>query len=391
MERVKKLFKAALRSVILGDKNGAPLLLQASNEELSELYKIAESQDLCHIVARALMELGLPKDKELSARYQKAFGLAVYRTATIEAELKVLTDALESAAIPFIPLKGSVLRAYYPEPWMRTSCDIDLLVKESDLQVAIGYLTRELGYKKKYGNQHDVSLYSESGVHLELHYLLVEEGRAVKAPELLASVWDYADVREGYEYCQDLSDPMFYLYHIAHTAKHLEASGSGVRQIVDLYLLDRLDSADKSGREELLRRAGLDKLCAALTALADVWLSDGEYTESLSELEDYLLASGVYGNHQHSVENSWDKQNGGRFPKLRYLFSRLFLPYSTLKYCYPVLQRFPVLFPFMQVWRWIDRIFSGKGKKAAAELRIVSGMEAGKSTKTRKLFDDLGL
>ena len=47
--------------------------------------------------------------------------IAIYRYEKINYELNRLRSALNEAQIPFIPLKGSVLRQYYPEPWMRTS------------------------------------------------------------------------------------------------------------------------------------------------------------------------------------------------------------------------------------------------------------------------------
>ena len=43
-------------------------------------------------------------------------------------------NALEKAQIPFVPLKGSVIRKYYPEAWMRTSSDIDVLVHKEDVE-----------------------------------------------------------------------------------------------------------------------------------------------------------------------------------------------------------------------------------------------------------------
>lgn len=64
----------------------------------------------------------------------------------INHEYNRICDALESVEISFLPLKGSVLRQYYPEPWMRTSCDIDILVHENDLEKTTEYLVRDLGY-----------------------------------------------------------------------------------------------------------------------------------------------------------------------------------------------------------------------------------------------------
>jgi hypothetical protein len=48
-------------------------------------------------------------------------------------EFERICLVLEKAKIPHIPLKGSVLRKLYKEPWLRTSCDIDILVQEETL------------------------------------------------------------------------------------------------------------------------------------------------------------------------------------------------------------------------------------------------------------------
>ena len=79
-----------------------------------------------------------------------------------------------------MPLKGSVLRASYPQDWMRTSCDIDILVHREDLERAVELLVEKKQYRREVTNLCDVSLYAPSGVHLELHYDLVLENRSEK-------------------------------------------------------------------------------------------------------------------------------------------------------------------------------------------------------------------
>lgn len=101
-----------------------------TDEELAKLYKLSKSHDLAHLVGDALIKNNLIGDGEIKAKFQKQIMLAVYRYEKINYELGRLRKVLNEAEIPFIPLKGSVLRRYYPEPWMRTSCDIDVLVHE---------------------------------------------------------------------------------------------------------------------------------------------------------------------------------------------------------------------------------------------------------------------
>ncbi len=128
-----------------------------TDEEFAKLYKLAKSHDLAHLVGDALIKNDLIGDGEIKAKFQKRIMLAVYRYEKINYELGRLRETLNEAKIPFIPLKGSVLRRYYPEPWMRTSCDIDVLVNESDLERAISALTSAAGYKNRFKKAHTMS------------------------------------------------------------------------------------------------------------------------------------------------------------------------------------------------------------------------------------------
>ena len=84
---------------------------------------MSAKHDVIHLLA-----LGLKQNELISkenSEIEKYILKAVFRYERLRYEYNNLCDALEKAQIPFIPLKGSVIRKYYPEAWMRTSCDID--------------------------------------------------------------------------------------------------------------------------------------------------------------------------------------------------------------------------------------------------------------------------
>ena len=103
------------------DRTGDKSQYELTDEELAKLYKLSKSHDLAHLVGDALTKNNLIGDGEVKAKFQRQIMLAVYRYEKINYELGRLRKVLNEAKIPFIPLKGSVLRKYYPEPWMRTS------------------------------------------------------------------------------------------------------------------------------------------------------------------------------------------------------------------------------------------------------------------------------
>ena len=74
---------------------------------------------------------------ELMAELEKAELTAAWRVRNIENEQGRVRKCLEEAEIPFILLKGAVVRDFYPEAWMRTSSDIDVLVPRGELSHAV--------------------------------------------------------------------------------------------------------------------------------------------------------------------------------------------------------------------------------------------------------------
>ena len=356
-----------------------------SKEETLQLYKLSKAHDLAHLVGNALIKNDLIDDNEIRAKFQKQTMLAVYRYETINYELDCLRRVLNEAQILFIPLKGSVLRQYYPEPWMRTSCDIDILVQESDLERAVAVLREKLSYREEAKGPHDIGLFSESGVHLELHYSLVEANRVQKIESVLQSVWEGATPVSGTsEYL--LSDEMFYYYHIAHMAKHFVVTGGcGVRPFLDIWVLNHHVSHDPEARRALLAQGGLLTFAAEAKTLSEVWFGEGEHTDLTRQMQDFLLRGGAYGTTQNRVAVQQVRRGG----KVRYALSRIWLPYEILKYRYPSLCGKRILLPLYEIRRWFALAFGTSAKRSISELKFNSSMTGAEQAKTGEMLSKL--
>lgn len=382
---IKRILFLLIRSAISGEKLTDGEFRAASAEELSELFKLAEKHDVDHLVAQGLRQNGLLP--EAAAMLDKCILKAVYRYQQLKYDREKLLSALDAAKIPHLPLKGAVLQGYYPKPWMRTSCDVDVLVKREHLEDATAYLLRELSYTEKERATHDISFTTTSGNSMELHFDLVEEGRANSASEVLGSVWSDARLSEGSEYRYEVSDAFFYFYHIAHMAKHFECGGCGIRPFVDLWILDSRSGIDASLRDELLLRGGLLKFANAARRLADVWFAGEAEDELTARMSDFLLHGGAYG----SSDNRVALQQGKRGGRIGYIFSRLFIPYSKLKLYYPVLERHPYLMPLMQVRRWFMLLRPDVAKMAKSEIAANKTIGKGEAERMQAFMKDIGL
>jgi len=352
------------------------------------LYTLAKRQDLAHMVGYALSKQGLlDLEHEVIQKFEKQQFLALYRYEQSQYELTALSGALEEEGIPFLPLKGAVIRPYYPEPWMRTSCDLDILVHKESLREAADALTRRLGYQSQGVGAHDLSMYTPAGVHIELHFELWDEDREAPYSELLKQAWDYAEPAEGCQYQHILRDEMYYYYHMAHMAKHLEDGGCGVRPFLDLWLLTHRLAAKAEARQRLLKQGGLAPFDEAARRLCEVWFSEAEHDELSLRLEQFLLQGGVYGNQENYISIHQEKEGG----KLAFALRKIFLPYSILKIQYPVCAKHKWLTPICELRRWGKLIFCGGVKRSVRELQVNASVTPEQVRNANDLLRQIGL
>lgn len=384
-QRTIQILFTLLRSAICGMKLTEEERTNYSSDLLPDLLKISSKHDVDH-----LLVLGLKQNELISkenADIEKCILKAVYRYERIRYELENLYAELEKAQIPFLPLKGSVLRKYYPEAWMRTSCDIDVFVHEKDSEKAKSVLVKDYGYVYQGKGSHDISLFSPDEVHIELHYDLVEDGFANAAPTVLERVWDTAVVKDGFAYCYRMPDEMFYFYHIAHMAKHFENGGCGIRPFIDLWLLDNIEGADTYKRDEVLADGGLLQFANVSRKLSRIWFG-GEKSDKLSlQMQNFILRGGVYGSADNRVALQ-QKKKGGR---MGYILSRVFIPYAKLKRYYPILEKHRWLTPFMQVRRWFMLLRPDVARMAKREMEVNRNIETSKTDEMNNFLGNIGL
>lgn len=340
----------------------------------TEVLALAKRHQMEHIVSHALLKNG---QKE----YAKPLHQSIWMSEQQGFVLDQVRGAFNGREIPFIPLKGAVLRGLYPEGWMRNSCDIDVLVRESDLASAEAALTG-LGYVKSNGKTaHDIT-FTAGAVCLELHYTLIEEYRLPQIAAVLDRVWDYSYLVHDYEYA--MADEMFYFYHIAHMVKHFENGGCGVRSFVDLWMLDHWMAFDCQKREDLLLQGGILTFAQAAERLAEHWFSGGDAT-GLDTMEQFVFTGGAYGTTVNGVTVK-KVLRGGRW---RHILSRLFVPYAQLKRYYPVLQKHPYLLPVYEVVRWVQAL--DRKNRYLHELGASLKESSGEAERTAQMLQELEL
>ncbi len=383
----KKIIFELLKSSLRAEELDDTLKESITEQDLVAIYKLAKKHDLAHIVGDSLDKIGVLKENSQARKvFLQERNMAVFRYEQLNYDLERISAGLEEEKIEHIPLKGSVIRKFYPEPWLRTSCDIDILIRDCDKERAKEIFEHKLNCEYKSTWDYEQSFFTESGVHIELHHSL-DCGR-FQVGEFLGEIWQNAVALDGKAYRKELADEWFYFYHFAHMAKHFEAGGCGIKPFMDIWILNNRMPKNTQRRDEILERGGLLEFAKACEKLARTWFSNQEYDEMSLNLEEYVLHGGVYGNTENRVLIGQQKKGG----KFRYILYRIFLPYDELKNYYPKLNGKKWLTPFYQLKRWFRLVFvKGTAKKSLAELNTSNAVSKDTQDKTQKLLQDLGL
>ena len=292
--------------------------------------------------------------------------------------LTAVRSSLDGAQIPYVPLKGAVLCALYPENWMRTSGDLDVLVGEDGLERALSAIEDKTELRAKKRNYHDVSM-TGGGVCLELHFSICENSPPIDG--MLSRVWDYCEpCCKGSEYRMSAE---YLAFHIAaHMSYHLARAGLGVRPYLDLYLIRKKTAFDESAVREMCAGCGILRFYDAAARLGEVWLDGAAHDGVTKDMERLCFHGGVFGSTR-GTEAALRRENGAS-----YLRRRVFAPKNELAESFPEVEKKPYLTPYYQMRRWGAAL---RRKNVAKKLRAIRETSPEQTAALERVIDALGL
>lgn len=358
-----------------------------SKGEALAVIELSKAHGVFAMVATAMKQLNILPES-LSTSVNMTILLAVQKTERFQALQHNIILVLAKHKIDFILLKGAVLRPYYPESWMRSSGDLDILVREQEVEYAAKVLVNELSFKRGERNYHDISLLSKGGCLVELHFNIMEN--MPKIDGVLSTVWDHARKKEKDGYCFVLSDE-FQLFHLlCHTLYHFLHGGCGIRPLLDIWLWQQQKTLDYDNFLALCDQCGITKFFKAINALLDVWIEQQQPDKMLLQLQNYIFRGGIAGTKENEVlVRAVNKSNS------EYMKERLFWSLDVLQKKYPRLKKHPWLLPFYQLRRFLN-IFSAKKRKHLfnsfkAEKEVRKNLKEEQYSQTKKMLTQLDL
>lgn len=199
------------------------------------LVLLAGKHQLLPILFYQCKEL-MPKSCFLEAK--NVYYQQIQRSALMDRSINRFKELLNGIDVCFI--KGVQIRNYYPVPSLRTMSDIDVLVREDDLEKVIEIFVKS---GAKAGNEKNSFVLD--GFTFEFHENPIHSHIEHEAYRLyFDNVWDH--ISSGI-----LDWNVHFVYLVVHLKNHLVGEGVGLRQFVDIaVIVQRVDlDWDKIKRE----------------------------------------------------------------------------------------------------------------------------------------------
>ncbi|MDB8438122.1 hypothetical protein GMB34_12370 [Turicibacter sanguinis] len=317
---------------------------------LEQVMEEAKAHDVEGLVYKVLKS-----QTDLSAYKQEIILKSLTQSQYLMKVMKALNHLKESG-IQVVLLKGAVLKNYYPQADLRTMGDVDVLVREHDLELVDKILTF-LGYIKRPVTNEKHHVYDGDGFHLEVHWSLVNASRQTGFKDFEIAIWQQLKMENGF---LRLGDEDFLIHLLLHAAGHFKSFGFGIRQLADITLW--IEAHPELDFTYIWRRLTELKLVtfstyvlAACRELLQLEIEDIQVNQAqLSSFIETIFSSGVHGHREKG------KQFGNYFAYIEHKSSkgRIFLQsvfpnIRDLSRRYTYAHRYHWLLPIA----WVDRFF----------------------------------
>ncbi|MGN1139216.1 MAG: nucleotidyltransferase family protein [Ruminococcus sp.] len=316
--------------------------------DLEGLFTFHSQQSVANMAYCGLKKLNIPQEK--LKNYYDDYKMMLLREARFEVASQQVFSALEKAGIPFIPLKGSIIKKLFPQESLRSFTDVDIYIGDKVEQT--GKVMESLGFSVKSTTQHDISYFKKPSLSFEMHSRLFEDDYSFDG--YFDNPFERAKpIAEGS--CHYLfSDEDFFIHVFCHLYKHFTFGGCGLRQFMDIFVLTKKLNLDYDYINKELEKLKLTDFFETVKKVNSVVFKGEKPDGDMLDICDYIFSNGTFGIYRITAMNEFGAQDKNILAwKISYFANRWGLSYSRMKENYKVLEKVPVLLPFC----WIHKAF----------------------------------
>ncbi len=275
-----------LLSILGAFLNERPLEAPPQGMSIKALLSLAKRHKVAAIVGYMAASNPGVCDAQFLGLFVNELNYSVARETQQTAESHSVNDAFRRADIKYLPLKGYVMREYYPESYLRYCVDYDVLVEEEAVARAEEVLV-QLGYQCDHWCEHHAAFHKRNLFSVELHFKLFNtfnlytEVRKVEWASLIPyDETEYRFTRED-----------FYRYMVEHLLKHWAGDDVKIRDVLDIGFYNRKfgSTLNRVKLDADLATGGSLQFAKNVERLADVCFNGASGDPLLDEMLLYIF------------------------------------------------------------------------------------------------------
>lgn len=294
---------------------------QIEADEWETMYDMAKKQSIAGVVFEAVkrMDQEIEIPRQLKMKWFFNVNKIKNRNILLNQRSAELVQMFRQDGFDCCVLKGQGNAMLYPDPFSRSSGDIDLQVK-GGRDMVVQYVKKRFPHTKTAYQHVDYPVFKK--VSVEVHYLPVYMNNPVFNRRLIR--WFEAQPDEMYGHEVALPDKagkiavpslsFNIVFQLAHLMHHFLDEGIGLRQMLDYYYILRKVYQEKvvlKGLADQLDRLGLRKFAGAVMyimhdvlGLEEAYLIVPVDKTRGETLLNEILRGGNFGKHSGLTEHS---------------------------------------------------------------------------------------
>lgn len=354
MEKFQREFIKILKAGLSGKKEDI-----SSDFDFTKAVQIAKQHNITPILYYGASNCDIPQEKEYMQELRQLTLRNILVSERQTYEIAQIVKAFEAENIEYMLLKGTIFKSEYPKPEMRTMGDADILIKLEQYSKIQDVMER-LQYTFKYESDHEL-VWTKPSLFLELHKSIMTTYNK-DFYSYFGSGWKIAKNMpnsSGYK----MSEEDFYIFTFVHFTKHYRISGIGITHLIDMWVYSNAHpEINWAYVEKELEKMQLSEFHTNIKKTIAVWFENAEETDITDLITNVIFNSGRYGTAEMAIINRALQSGNNSAAKIKVsrFFGNVFPSYTVMAKKYVVLNKVPILLPFMWVVRFFEIIIHRK-------------------------------
>lgn len=354
MEKFQREFIKILKAGLSGKSEKI-----SADFDPEKALQIAIKHNITPILYYGATNCNIPQEKEYMQELRRLTLRNMLASERQMYEIEQIVKAFEAENIEYMLLKGTIFKSEYPKPEMRTMGDADILIKLEQYP-KIQMIMEQLQYTFKYESDHEL-VWIKPSLFLELHKSIMTTYNK-DFYSYFGTGWKIAKSTpdsSGYK----MSEEDFYIFAFVHFTKHYRISGIGITHLIDMWIYSNAHpEINWTYVEKELEIMHLSQFHANVKKTIAVWFENAEETDITDLITNVIFNSGRYGSAEMAIINRALQNGNNTVAKMKVsrFLGNVFPPHATMAKKYAVLNKVPILLPFMWIIRIFEIIFNRK-------------------------------